>query len=116
MNEKSFIYLFIKQIINLFQTNREGVRIHSFGLFVLIIIPGAFVNLSTEQVLNLRVWNQLKIYTAGVWHNISLALFAIILLLINPILLSPLYSQPEGAVLAHIEPVIHSLIASLIYC
>lgn len=95
----------------MFQTNREGVRIHSFGLFVLVIIPGAFVNLSTEQVLNLRVWNQLKIYTAGVWHNISLALFAIILLLINPILLSPLYSQPEGAVLAHIEPVIHLLIA-----
>ncbi|CAG2174816.1 unnamed protein product [Oppiella nova] len=83
---------------------REGVRLHSFGVFLFIIIPGAFVNLSTEQVLNLNVWNQLKIFTAGVWHNISLALFAIVLLLINPFVLSPLYSQPPGVVVAHIEP------------
>ena len=91
----------------MFATNREGVRLHSFGLFLFIIIPGAFVDLSTEQVLSLNVWNQLKIFTAGVWHNISLALFTILLLLINPIVLSPLYSLPDGVVVAHIDPVYH---------
>ncbi|CAG2113905.1 unnamed protein product, partial [Medioppia subpectinata] len=107
---------------------REGVRLHSFGVFLFVIIPGAFVNLSTEQVLHLNVWSQLKIFTAGVWHNINLvvlhlnvwsqlkiftagvwhninlALFAIVLLLINPFVLSPLYSQPPGVVVAYIEP------------
>lgn len=69
----------------------------------MLIIPGAFVDLSTEQVLNLPVWNQIKIFTAGVWHNIALSLLSIFLLLSNPYLLSPLYSSGQGVVVADID-------------
>lgn len=84
---------------------REGVRIHGVGVFVFVIIPGAFVDLSTEQVTNLPIWNQLKIFCAGVWHNISLAGVAVLLLLSNPLILSPFYTQHQGAVVAYVDPV-----------
>ncbi|XP_065300001.1 membrane-bound transcription factor site-2 protease isoform X1 [Dermacentor albipictus] len=75
---------------------RENVRIQGCGLFVLGIFPGAFVDLPKDQLSVLSPWRQLKIYCAGVWHNIVAALLALLLLFGNKFLLAPFYAENSG--------------------
>ncbi|KAH7948335.1 hypothetical protein HPB52_020605 [Rhipicephalus sanguineus] len=75
---------------------RENVRIQGCGFFVLGIFPGAFVDLPKDQVSVLSPWRQLKIYCAGVWHNIVAALLALLLLFGNKYLLAPFYAENSG--------------------
>lgn len=75
---------------------RENVRIQGCGLFVLGIFPGAFVDLPRDQLSVLSPWRQLKIYCAGVWHNIVAALLALLLLFGNKFLLAPFYAENVG--------------------
>ncbi|KAH9382123.1 hypothetical protein HPB48_007170 [Haemaphysalis longicornis] len=75
---------------------RENVRVQGCGLFVLGIFPGAFVDLPKEQVSVLSPWRQLKIYCAGVWHNIVAALLAMLLLFGSGFLLTPFYAENSG--------------------
>nr|XP_037281489.1 membrane-bound transcription factor site-2 protease-like [Rhipicephalus microplus] len=75
---------------------RENVRIQGCGFFVLGIFPGAFVDLPKDQVSVLSPWRQLKIYCAGVWHNIVAALLALLLLFGNKYLLVPFYAENSG--------------------
>ena len=44
----------------------EGVRMNGFGLFLMIVYPGAFVDLDTESLLSRHPLQQLRIYCAGV--------------------------------------------------
>ncbi|XP_077540520.1 membrane-bound transcription factor site-2 protease [Haemaphysalis longicornis] len=75
---------------------RENVRVQGCGLFVLGIFPGAFVDLPKEQVSVLSPWRQLKIYCAGVWHNIVAALLAMLLLFGSGFFLTPFYAENSG--------------------
>lgn len=72
------------------------MRIQGCGLFVLGIFPGAFVDLPRDQLSVLSPWRQLKIYCAGVWHNIVAALLALLLLFGNKFLLAPFYAENAG--------------------
>ncbi|KAI8093423.1 uncharacterized protein BX664DRAFT_259342 [Halteromyces radiatus] len=58
----------------------ERVPIQSSGLFISYIYPGAFVNIPDQYLLLLSPFRQLKIICAGVWHNVVLYLFTLILL------------------------------------
>lgn len=51
---------------------KEDVRVLGFGLFVMFILPAAFVDLPTDQLLALRPMGQLRVFAAGIWHNIVL--------------------------------------------
>ena len=44
----------------------EGVKLNGFGLFLMLVYPGAFVDLDTESLLNKQPVQQLRIYCAGV--------------------------------------------------
>ncbi len=50
----------------------EDVRVLGFGAFVLFLLPAAFVDLPTDQLMALSPWQQLRVFAAGVWHNIVL--------------------------------------------
>ena len=47
---------------------------------------------------------QLRIFTAGIWNNIVLALVAFALLFSVPFLSSALYSKDLGVTVTHVEP------------
>ena len=54
-------------------------------------LPAAFVSLSTTELDELGAWRRLKIFSAGVWHNLVLAAVAYVgLVYIIPILFAPL--------------------------
>lgn len=78
---------------------REQVRINGFGIFVMVVYPGAFVDLHTESLMAISPKRQLKIYCAGIWHNFVLVLLGIILLVSLPTTMSLLYTTGEGVVI-----------------
>ena len=66
------------------------------GFAALFVLPAAFVDLPTDNVLTLPPLRQIKIYCAGVWHNIVLSGFAFMLLLMLPYLVVPLFNSGSG--------------------
>ncbi|XP_059166351.1 membrane-bound transcription factor site-2 protease-like [Physella acuta] len=83
---------------------REQVRVNGFGLFLLLIYPGAFVDLSTEHLQAVSPLRQLRIYCAGVWHNLVIALLAGLVLLALPSLLLPFYTIGSSVVVTEVVP------------
>lgn len=75
---------------------REGVQVQGCGIFLLGIIPGAYVDLPGEQLQVLSKWQQLSIFCAGIWHNIALVFLCALLLFLNPLILSPLFELNSG--------------------
>ena len=53
----------------------ENVRVLGFGVFVLFVIPAAYVELPTDQLRTKSSLQQLRVFSAGVWHNIILVCF-----------------------------------------
>ena len=71
----------------------SGVPLISCG-FVLVLwfLPVAFVSLSTTELEEISAWRRLKIFSAGVWHNIVLSGIAYVLLVnLVPALFAPLF-------------------------
>ncbi|XP_064618004.1 membrane-bound transcription factor site-2 protease-like [Liolophura sinensis] len=81
---------------------REQVRVNGFGIFVLLLYPGAYVDLSTEHLQIISPLRQLRIYCAGVWHNFIIVLASVIFLFVLPWLLVPFYTVGNAVVLTHV--------------
>ncbi len=81
----------------------EQVRINGFGMFVLFIYPGAFVDLHSDHLTVVSPRRQLRIYCAGVWHNVLLSASMALFLQSLPYILLPFYTQGQGAVITNIE-------------
>ena len=62
-----------------------------FGVFVLVLYPGAFVDLSTDHLLSLSACQQLRVFCAGVWHNFVVVVVALLIFVTLPTLLAPFY-------------------------
>ena len=75
----------------------EQVRVNGFGVFMLFLYPGAFVDLHSDHLAVISPKRQLRIYCAGVWHNVILVIFSLLLLWGLPLLLAPFYTTGIGA-------------------
>ena len=71
----------------------SGIPLLNCGfILVLWFLPVAFVSLSTTELEELEAWRRLKIFTAGVWHNLVLASVAYFtLVLLVPAVFTPLF-------------------------
>eukprot|EP00096_Caligus_rogercresseyi_P011086 TRINITY_DN4261_c0_g2_i1.p1 TRINITY_DN4261_c0_g2~~TRINITY_DN4261_c0_g2_i1.p1 ORF type:complete len:481 (-),score=127.64 TRINITY_DN4261_c0_g2_i1:5-1447(-) len=74
----------------------EDVRVLGFGMNINFVLPVAYVNFPTDKLLSIRRCQRLRIFAAGIWHNIVFALFAYGLLFSTPLLVSPLFKSQEG--------------------
>ena len=81
----------------------EQVRINGFGMFLLFIYPGAFVDLHSDHLTVISPRRQLRIYCAGVWHNVILSATMALFLQAIPYLLLPFYAHGQGAVVVSID-------------
>lgn len=81
------------------------MRINGFGVFILIIYPGAFVDLSSEHLQGVSPLRQLRIYCAGVWHNFIIVIVAILILVSLPYLLLPFYSIGQAVAITNVAEV-----------
>ena len=89
---------------------------NGFGMFFLLMYPGAFVDLSSEHLQVVSPLRQLRIYCAGVWHNFVIVVVALIVLLSQPALLMPFYSTGQAVAITSVAEVklLTSLRAELI--
>ncbi|KAJ2476509.1 hypothetical protein EV174_004904, partial [Coemansia sp. RSA 2320] len=55
---------------------RARIRLRGFGVFLIGVYPGAFVDLPRAQLERAKASAQLRIVCAGVWHNAVTALVA----------------------------------------
>jgi S2P endopeptidase len=82
----------------------EKCRINAFGMFLMGVYPGAFVDIG-EGIEKLSPLSQLRIYCGGAWHNAVLALGCFVGILLLPILVSPLYRySSEGPYIVSVHP------------
>lgn len=58
----------------------ERIPLHSFGFFVFLMYPGAYVNLDSNALHMLHPFRQLRVICAGAWHNIVLFIVSYLLL------------------------------------
>lgn len=63
-------------------------------------VPIAFVDLPEDEIKRLSLRARLRIFCGGVWHNISLGLLTIGLILVFPLFLRPFYHVNQGAFVA----------------
>lgn len=77
----------------------EDVPLTGFGFNVLLILPMAYTNISSEHMNSLRAWRRLRILCAGVWHNILLAAFCFAIMSMLPVLLHPFYAVDRSIVI-----------------
>ncbi|XP_006644452.2 membrane-bound transcription factor site-2 protease homolog [Oryza brachyantha] len=74
----------------------EGIQIEYIAVFVAALFPGALVALNCDQLQNLPPFSMLRIYCAGIWHNVMLCAVCFIMTLLLPLLLNPLYVSGDG--------------------
>ena len=81
------------------------MRINSFGVFILFLYPGAFVELHTDHLEVISPLRKLRIFTSGVWHNVVLALLAYLGLCSIPYMILPLFRLESGVAVTWIDEV-----------
>lgn len=84
---------------------KEDVRFFGIGMILFLVVPVVFVSISDEQLNMLPVKNRLRILCAGVWHNITFAGFAIVLIGVITAFFSPFFMTNAGVFIKDISPV-----------
>lgn len=88
----------------------EDVPLTGFGFNVLLVLPVAYTQISSEQLNSLRPWRRLRILCAGIWHNILLAAFCFSLMSLLPILFTPFYNIDRSVIvksMKHDSPLVN---------
>lgn len=79
------------------------MHIDGVGMMFILILPVAYVHL--EDITSLPSSKQLRIMSAGVWHNIVQALTAYLILFLLPYMLFPFFTVGSGVVTTNINQV-----------
>jgi S2P endopeptidase len=81
-------------------------NVTSFGMFLMFIYPGAFVDIPVEdfhfsnpQPTRRDLLASLKVFTAGGWHNAVLALLAFFCIAGQGVILAPFFAHATGGVI-----------------
>ena len=73
--------------------SREQVRVNGFGVFVIFVFPGAYVDLCSDHLQIISPIRQLRIFCAGVWHNIILVIIALGIIQLHPLFLNAFFHK-----------------------
>ncbi|KAK6930559.1 Peptidase M50 [Dillenia turbinata] len=74
----------------------EGIQIEYISLFIAILFPGALVALNYEVLGALSCQSALRIYCAGIWHNLVCSAICRMAMFFLPLILYPLYIHGES--------------------
>ncbi|CAD5217722.1 unnamed protein product [Bursaphelenchus okinawaensis] len=80
-----------------------NVRLNGFGFFLIAIYAGAFTELETEELNRSSLAQRLRIYCAGVWHNVVLAFIGVLVLWTLPYTLFPLFTTGAGVIVKEVD-------------
>lgn len=80
---------------------KEDVHLSNVGINLFFILPVAYVSLNSDDIQKLNPKKALKIFCAGVWHNIMLSLIAYAIYLTLPMLFSAMYITNHGVIITN---------------
>ncbi len=80
------------------QNTSERIKMRSFGIFLMFIYPGAYVEFQTENMDFLPPLKRLAIYCAGVWHNFLTFVICALISVYLGFLITPFYKHAVGGV------------------
>jgi hypothetical protein len=83
----TFLVIIVHELGHAAAASMERLQIQGCGIFFLFLFPGAYVRIE-ESIQYLPMYPQLRVYSAGVWHNIVMAMICVVSLLSLPHLLS----------------------------
>ncbi len=92
-----FTVMFAHEPMHAFLARVEKIKIKSFGVLLLLILPGAFVEPDENQLKKLSRMKKLRIYAAGSFGNFIVGLFFILLTLSYNFVLTNIM-EPQGVV------------------
>lgn len=81
----------------------QDVKLLGYGLLIIFVIPAAFVELSTSELKALSPTDQLKVYAAGIWHNLVLALMAFAFICALPTMMQAFYVKDNGVAVLQLK-------------
>uniref|UniRef100_A0A0N5AIY2 Membrane-bound transcription factor site-2 protease n=1 Tax=Syphacia muris TaxID=451379 RepID=A0A0N5AIY2_9BILA len=84
-----------------------NVPVSGFGIFLIAFYPGAFTEIETEALGRSTSAQKMRIFGAGIWHNLVLAFFGYLLLLGVPHFLSHLFVINNGVLIRGILMFLH---------
>lgn len=76
----------------------EGLQMEYVAIFIAILFPGALVALNYDLVQNLPPFSMLRIYCAGIWHNVMFCAACMLMTSLLPVVLYPLYVSGDGLI------------------
>ena len=79
-----------------FAALNANTRVTGFGIFVFGIYPGAFTEIDTDELERTSTAQKLRIYCAGIWHNLVLAGLGYLVYLCIPLICFPLFKSNAG--------------------
>ena len=79
----------------------ERAPLINVGILSFLAFPGAFVKMDLS---GLAVWAKIRVFSAGVWHNLVLSFWCYILLEHRDHLLRPFYDTNAGFIVLDISP------------
>ncbi len=113
-----FTILFSHEFSHALVARAEKIRIKSFGILLLLIFPGAFVEPDEEQLKKSKILTRLKVYSVGSFGNflnaliflaVSFLLFKVVLFFLEPVGIEYEVIQNTPASKANLEGIIISV-------
>lgn len=80
-----------------------NVPVSGFGIFLFAVYPGAFTEIETEALGRSTSAQKMRIFGAGIWHNLVLAFLGYLVFLGGPYCLSPLYVRNSGVLVRDVD-------------
>ncbi|KAL9263564.1 Membrane-bound transcription factor site-2 protease-like protein [Drosera capensis] len=81
----------------------EGIQMEYFAVFIAGLFPGALVAFNNDLLEEKSRSTALRIYCAGIWHNVTCCAACGFALLVLPLIFSPLYIHGEGPMVLHVS-------------
>jgi len=91
------------EIAHAVMARREGLDIQSSGIFFLIFLFGAFVELSKESLENAESQKKIRVWLNGSAVNAVIAVFFVALYFLSPFILSLGYNPSNGVLITDIH-------------
>uniref|UniRef100_A0AC34H026 Membrane-bound transcription factor site-2 protease n=1 Tax=Panagrolaimus sp. ES5 TaxID=591445 RepID=A0AC34H026_9BILA len=93
----------IHELGHAFAAINANVRVTGFGIFIYGIYPGAFTEIDTDELERATSAQKLRIYSAGIWHNLILALLGYFVYISIPVLCLPLFHTGAGVLVTDVS-------------
>ncbi|VDK60175.1 unnamed protein product [Anisakis simplex] len=93
----------LHELGHIFASIHSNVSVNGFGLFFIALYPGAFTEIDSDALKHSTSAQKMRIFSAGIWHNLVLTLISYILFISLPYLLSPLYDHNNGVLIMDVS-------------